>query len=63
LSGLQQVEPEQLAAMIPNGSSLALAPDYSGCALTVVRALIRRGAPRAADGLPGRSANRHRLRA
>ena len=27
-----------------DGASLALAPDYSGCALSVVRALIRRGA-------------------
>jgi glutaconate CoA-transferase subunit A len=33
-----------LAARIPDGASLALAPDYSGCALAVVRALIRRGA-------------------
>jgi len=33
-----------LAERIPNGASLALAPDYSGCALAVVRALIRRGA-------------------
>ena len=35
---------EDLAARIPDGASLALAPDYSGCALAVVRALIRRGA-------------------
>lgn len=35
---------EALAARIPDGASLALAPDYSGCALAVVRALIRRGA-------------------
>jgi glutaconate CoA-transferase, subunit A len=33
-----------LAARIPDGASLALAPDYSGCALAVVRALIRRRA-------------------
>ncbi len=33
-----------LAAQIPDGASLALAPDYSGCALAVVRALIRRRA-------------------
>jgi glutaconate CoA-transferase subunit A len=33
-----------LAQRIADGSSLALAPDYSGCALAVVRALIRRGA-------------------
>jgi glutaconate CoA-transferase subunit A len=36
--------PDDLAALIPDGASLALAPDYSGCALTVIRALIRRGA-------------------
>lgn len=34
---------EKLSAMIPDGASLALAPDYSGCALGVVRRLIRRG--------------------
>ena len=34
----------QLAARIPDGASVALAPDYSGCAMAVVRALIRRGA-------------------
>jgi glutaconate CoA-transferase subunit A len=33
-----------LAGRIPDGASLALAPDYSGCALAVVRALIRRRA-------------------
>jgi glutaconate CoA-transferase, subunit A len=35
---------DDLAARIPDGASLALAPDYSGCAMTVVRGLIRRGA-------------------
>ena len=35
---------EHLAAQVRDGASLALAPDYSGCALAVVRALIRRGA-------------------
>lgn len=34
---------DALTAMIPNGASLALAPDYSGCALTVIRRLIDRG--------------------
>ncbi len=34
----------ELAARIPDGATLALAPDYSGCALSVVRALIRRPA-------------------
>jgi glutaconate CoA-transferase subunit A len=44
LSVLQQSTIESLAERIPDGASLALAPDYSGCALAVVRALIRRGA-------------------
>jgi len=35
---------DDLARQVPDGASLALAPDYSGCALAVVRALIRRGA-------------------
>jgi glutaconate CoA-transferase, subunit A len=35
---------EDLAARVPDGASVALAPDYSGCALAAVRALIRRGA-------------------
>lgn len=34
---------DRLSAMIPDGASLALAPDYSGCALEIVRRLIRRG--------------------
>lgn len=33
-----------LAEAIPDGSSVALAPDYSGCSLVTVRALIRRKA-------------------
>jgi glutaconate CoA-transferase subunit A len=36
--------PGSLAAAIPDGASLALAPDYSGCSLVTVRELIRRGA-------------------
>lgn len=32
---------DDLAARIPDGASLALPPDYSGCALAAVRALIR----------------------
>ena len=28
---------DKLAATIPDGASLALAPDYSGCALELVR--------------------------
>ena len=35
---------EQLAQRIPDGAKIALPPDYSGCAMQVVRALIRRGA-------------------
>jgi len=37
---------EGLAARVPDGASVALAPDYSGCALAAVRALIRRRARR-----------------
>ncbi|MFO1189583.1 MAG: CoA-transferase [Alphaproteobacteria bacterium] len=33
-----------LAAAIPDGATVALAPDHSGCALAVVRALVRRKA-------------------
>ncbi len=36
--------PADLAALIPDGATLALAPDYSGCSLATVRELIRRGA-------------------
>ena len=31
-----------LAGLIPDGCSLALAPDYSGCAMSVIFALVRR---------------------
>jgi glutaconate CoA-transferase subunit A len=34
---------EDLAGQVSDGAAVALAPDYSGCALAVVRALIRRG--------------------
>lgn len=34
---------DELAARIPDGARLALPPDYSGCAMAAVRALIRRG--------------------
>ncbi len=34
---------DALAASIPDGASIAVAPDYSGCAMAVVRALIARG--------------------
>ena len=35
---------EDLAARIPDGAKVALAPDYSGCSMVTVRALIARGA-------------------
>jgi glutaconate CoA-transferase, subunit A len=34
---------DELAEAIPDGARLALAPDYSGCAMAVVRAMIRQG--------------------
>jgi len=34
---------EDLVARIPDGASVAVPPDYSGCAMAAVRALIRRG--------------------
>jgi len=38
------VELEDIAERIPDGARVALPPDYSGCAMAAVRALIRRGA-------------------
>lgn len=37
---------EDLVDRIQDGASIAVAPDYSGCAMAAVRALIRRGARR-----------------
>jgi glutaconate CoA-transferase subunit A len=34
---------DALAARIPDGAKVALPPDYSGCAMAAVRALIKRG--------------------
>ena len=34
----------ELAARVPDGASIVLAPDYSGCSLAVVRELVRRPA-------------------
>jgi glutaconate CoA-transferase, subunit A len=34
---------DELAAQVPDGASLAVPPDYSGCAMAAVRWLIRRG--------------------
>lgn len=33
---------DELAARIPDGASVAIPPDYSGCAMAAVKALIRR---------------------
>jgi glutaconate CoA-transferase, subunit A len=44
LRTFQEPTVESLAERIADGASLALAPDYSGCALDVIRALIRRRA-------------------
>ena len=35
---------DRLAGLIPDGARLLLAPDYSGCAMAVIAALIRRQA-------------------
>lgn len=40
------LDPIALAAAIPDGASVAVPPDYSGCAMAVVHALIARGARR-----------------
>ena len=40
----EMLKVEDLAARVADGASVALAPDYSGCSLAAVRALIRRGA-------------------
>jgi len=34
---------ERIVGQIPDGSSIALAPDYSGCAMAIVRGLIKAG--------------------
>ena len=36
-------ELDELAGRIPDGARLAIPPDYSGCAMAAVKALIRRG--------------------
>ncbi len=38
------VSVEELAALVPDGATVALPPDYGYCALAAARALIRRGA-------------------
>jgi len=37
------IDLDALVARIPDGATVALPPDYSGCAMAAVRALIRRG--------------------
>ena len=42
--GPSRIDLDRLAAAIPDGASIALPPDYSGCAMAAVAALIRRKA-------------------
>jgi len=42
-AGPQIVSLDDLVAQIPDGSSIAIPPDYSGCAMAAVKALIRQG--------------------
>src|SRR5690606_3972942 len=42
-TGANVIELEELVARIPDGASIAIPPDYSGCAMAAVKALIRRG--------------------
>lgn len=42
-TGANVLELEELVSRIPDGASLAIPPDYSGCAMKAVKALIRRG--------------------
>lgn len=42
-AGASVIGLEELAKRIPDGASLAIPPDYSGCAMLAVKALIRRG--------------------
>ena len=44
ISGPAFVDVKALAARIPDGARIALPADYSGCAMSAVRALIARGA-------------------
>ncbi len=44
IAGPQILDLEALARAIPDGASIAIPPDYSGCAMAVVKALIRRRA-------------------
>lgn len=42
-AGTMVIELDELVSRIPNGASLAIPPEYSGCAAEAVKALIRRG--------------------
>jgi len=42
-TGANVIELEELVSRIPDGASVAIPPDYSGCAMEAVKALIRRG--------------------
>jgi glutaconate CoA-transferase, subunit A len=42
-SGPDIVTLAALARLVPDGASVAIPPDYSGCAMSAVKALIRRG--------------------
>lgn len=41
-AGIPILTVDELAAQVPDGASVAVPPDYSGCSMAVVRALIRR---------------------
>jgi len=41
-AGVTTVDRDDLASRIPDGASIAIPPDYSGCAMAAVKALIRR---------------------
>lgn len=45
-AGPQILDLDALAEAIPDGASVAIPPDYSGCAMAAVKALIRRNAKR-----------------
>ena len=42
-AGATVIELEELARRVPDGARVAIPPDYSGCAMSAVKALIRRG--------------------
>jgi glutaconate CoA-transferase, subunit A len=44
MTEISTISLDELAARIPDGASVALPPDYSGCAMAAIAALIGRGA-------------------